>query len=208
MSEQKKGILVYHGGRRFLGPVELQPRPAAKLQGGPGFYTTTNLETARNYARGGGIVYRFTLDADTRFRADQSVPLADAVEWVRSRNGLRKKSSLVADLAICAKHQESRLGIGWVNPLSLVNLCVNYEVLSGAHGPALADWMVEHGIDADVQRGMHDNEEWVVIFNPRIIIHKEALSLSDKHEYELPTVAEQIRALSVDETQELMAPTR
>lgn len=206
MSEQKKGILVYHGGRRFLGPVEIQPRPASKLQGGPGFYATTNLATAQEYARGGGIVYRMTLDPDTRFHNDQGIPLADAIAWAGSRAGLRHRADLLADLNACAERLQPRLGDGYVDAFSLMNLCVNYGVLSGEHGPSLASWMVEHGIDAEIQRARRHNEEWVLIFNPRVIIHKEALSMSDKHDYELPRIAEQLRALSSETESVLPVP--
>lgn len=190
-----KGIEVYHGGRRFYGDIELQPRPSSKLQSGPGFYTTTNLLTAQKYAKGGGIVYRITLSPETRFGSDQKIPLIDALAWVDSRYGMRKKKEIVSDLESCSVRYQSKFGVGFVDQFSLMNLCVNYEVLSGEHGPSLARWMVEHGVDAEIQSAMKNNEQWVLIFNPAVVINKEALSMSDRHEYELPKIEEQLAML-------------
>jgi hypothetical protein len=50
----------------------------------------------------------------------------------------------------------------------LVNLCVNYDVLSGSQGISLAEWLVDQGIDASLQ-SKGAGEQWVVVFNPKII---------------------------------------
>ena len=42
---EKKGIVVYHGGRKFSGPVDILPKASKNAQNGPGFYTTTNLSS-------------------------------------------------------------------------------------------------------------------------------------------------------------------
>ena len=116
----EKGIVVYHGGRRFYGPIELQPRPPSKLQGGPGFYTTTSLSTARKYAKGGGIVYKITLSPETRFgRCGQKIPLLEAVKWVNSRSGMQKKKEIIADLERCSERYQNRFGEGFIDQMSL-----------------------------------------------------------------------------------------
>ena len=194
---EKKGIVVYHGGRKFSGPVDILPKASKNAQNGPGSYTTTNLYTAQKYAKGGGVVHRIILSPETRFNnTDGNIPLSDAIEWVESRSGLRKKKEIIADLKKNSENRADRLGPGVVYEWALLNLCVNHDVLSGEHGPALAAWMVEHGIDAEVERAMKNNEEWVSIFNPNVVIHREILANAGEGcEYELPRVAEQISAL-------------
>ncbi len=194
MSE-KKGIVVYHGGRKFSGFVQILPRPSKNIQNGPGFYTTTNLYTAQKYAKGGGVVHRIVLSPETRFSATEHIPLSDAIKWVESRYGIRKKKEIIADLKNNSELMTDRLGPGFIYKEALLNLCVNHDVLAGQHGPALAAWMVEHGIDAQVERTMK-NEDWVLIFNPNVVIYREVLAnAGEGHEYELPRVAEQINAL-------------
>jgi len=195
MSE-KKGIVVYHGGHKFSGPVDILPRSSTNLQNGPGFYTTTNISTAQKYAKGGGVVHRITLSPEARFSAPERIPLSDATDWVKSRYGMRKKKEIIDDLKNNSIRMTGSLGSGFVDEMALMNLCVNYDVLSGEHGPALAEWMVDHGIDAEIQNAMKKNEEWVLIFNPKIILDREVLAnAGEGHEYELPRVAEQINAL-------------
>lgn len=124
---------------------------------------TTSVDTARTYAKGGGSLVRFEIDPGIVLIEDVRVSLADAVQFARSRPRLRERSEIIKDLEVNA----SRKRDGQISAEVLLNLLVNYRSITGEHGPALARFFVDHGIDAAaVMRGLDD---WLVLFNPKAV---------------------------------------
>jgi hypothetical protein len=166
-------LVLWHGGRPWVGPVEILPGSPKDQQHGPGIYLTTGASTARRYARGGGVVMRVEVEQPLRWLDDARVRLADAKAWAKNEPGLRHRREILADLDRNAARTVGDTILAEV----LVNLCVNYEVLSGEHGPSLARWLVAQGIDAYAFKPPlfttdESNEDWVVIFNPEKILSR------------------------------------
>jgi hypothetical protein len=106
------------------------------------------------------------------------------IYWVEEQRGLRKKREIISDIERNAARTAGRLGEGMVPAYVLVNLMVNYEAISGSHGPALAEFLVSLGIDAShVQRGL---DTWIVLFNPAKVISWRKVRTDDP--WDLPTV--------------------
>jgi hypothetical protein len=76
---------------------------------------------------------------------------------------LRGKADILATLERAVTRMKGRL------PAEiLVNAFVNFDAASGQHGPALAEYLVGHGVDVShVSRST--DEDWIVIFNPKVI---------------------------------------
>jgi len=169
-------VVMWHGAQRWQGPPEVVPQPPTSAEHGPGIYMTTSAEFAREYAKGGGVLVRFEVDPGLTLLEDVQMPLADAVEFVRSRPRLKSRGVLISDLEANAarmRPREIRLGRATESSPMMIwsevvlNLFVNHRAIAGDQGPALARFFVEHGIDASiVTRGTDD---WLVVFNPKII---------------------------------------
>lgn len=162
-------LVLWTGARRWEGPPEVLPSKTVRMEHGPGIYLTTRLETARKYARGGGVVMRFEIDPSFLW-LQQAVVLTDELtSWVEQERGLRKKKEILADLRANAARVAPRLGAGLSHAETLLNLLVNYEALAGAHGPSLAAFYAERGIAASHAKESFD-EDWVVLFDPSKIL--------------------------------------
>lgn len=170
-------IVLWHGAHRWSAPPEVRPASPTAAEHGPGIYMTTSAETARDFAKGGGSLVRFELDPKLTLIEDVSIPLDDALDFVRSRSRLRRRREFEADLErVAARYRQGYIQRGTYKggPLTLpasvlVNLFVNYRLITGAHGPALARFLVSRGADADVvTRGTDD---WLVLFNPKKILN-------------------------------------
>lgn len=174
-------LVLYHGARRWEGPVEVRPARKGRTEHGPGLYLTTRYETARKY----GKVLRVTIRGDVRWLEDAALPLDETLEFVaKGLPRFGKRRALAEDLRTSAARMAVRLGPNAVPASVLVNLLVNDDGLSGANGPAVAGFLVRHGIDASLTGpafgsfGGH-SEQWVVVFNPEVVLSVKPLSRSD-----------------------------
>lgn len=180
-------IVLWTGARRWEGPPTILPSTKGRVEHGPGIYFTTRLDTARKYARGGGVVMRFEIDPDFIWLEQAIVPTDALIAWVKSRPGLRKKKEIITDLRSNAARTSQRLGEGMSHAEALLNLLVNYEAVTGAHGPALAEFFAGMGIGASHAKSSFD-EDWVVLFDPSKIVAFRRMSPTDST-VDLPRVA-------------------
>lgn len=161
-------LVVYTGTRVWEGRPEIRESRKGRVEHGPGLYFTTSLQTARKYAKGRGTVLRVEIDPTFVWLEDATAPIEDLVEWVAGRRGLRKKLEITDDLLTRAGRGRG-LAPGMGRVATLVNLMVNYEAITGSHGPALAEFLASLGIAASHTR-MSGNEDWVVLFDPSKIL--------------------------------------
>jgi hypothetical protein len=155
----------WHGGKRWTERPAVQPPKKGRCECGPGIYLTTSYGTARNtYARGNNVTTLVSLKDDITWLERTELPLQVVLDYVRTTRGFRKRDQILADL----ENRSFRRKQDVIPVEYLVNLCVNYDALSGNQGIQLAEWLVEQGIDASLHsRGA--GEQWVIVFNPRII---------------------------------------
>jgi len=177
-------IQLWHGGRRWVGGPEIQPPRAGKYECGPGIYLTTRYHRARSYTGGSGVTTLVTL-REPRWLEQRELPLAKLEAFVRETPRFRKRDAVLADLEAAT----SRLGRDTVPVSYLVNLGVNHDALAGNVGLQMASWLADQGIDASLYNA-GGQEQWVVVFNPKIITEYRTVSASDValDLYELPRV--------------------
>lgn len=168
-----KPLVVYTGTQVWEGRPEIRASRKGRTEHGPGLYFTTSLQTARKYAKGRGTVLRVEIDPSFTWLEDAIAPTELLVRWVRAQRGLRHKQEIISDISGNATRTFDRISTSrelnsYVSVL--VNLMVNYEALSGAHGPALAEFLANLGIGASHVRASGGNEDWVVLFDPTKVI--------------------------------------
>lgn len=181
-------IVVYTGTQVWEGRPEVRQSRKGRAEHGPGLYFTTRLQTARKYAKGRGTVLRVEIDPSFAWLEDAIVPTSVLMNWVANQRGLRHKKEIISDISGNATRTASRISTpAELNSYAsvLVNLMVNYDVLSGAHGPALAEFLASLGIGAS-HVSMSGNEEWVVLFDPTKVLSWRRVGPDDVEE--LPRV--------------------
>lgn len=191
------GIKLWHGSRRWEGYPEIRPGKKGQYECGPGIYCTTNLNTASKYAKGGGRIMRFTLDADTTWLEDVRVPLEDALAFLKGSSHIRKRNILAEDVRARFDRHEHLRSEGMLPLTYVVNLAIYHECLSGPGGPELAEWLAANGAQASLYR-KSQNDDWVVIFDPGVILDFEILSAKDIdwQEDQVASVRDQIAELA------------
>ena len=184
-----ESLVFYHGAQQWEGPPQIVAHRKGHAEHGPGIYLTTSWTTASKYAKGGGSVYRIEVSPSVRWLEKTDLPVEETLRWVKSLPRLRGKADIVASL------ERTTARIGRLPAEILVNVFVNHDAASGANGPALAEYLVRHGVDAShISTPLFSGsgaEDWVVIFNPKIIEKVTRLSAKDVGEgfaFDLPRV--------------------
>lgn len=166
------GYQLWHGAQGWDGAVDIRPCRKGSYEHGPGLYLTTSLKTAKHYGKGAGCLVEFELAPTTRWLEDAYLDVPTVIAFLKSRAGLRHRPAIIQDLNDnLARQQEREPSTTKVWAPVLVNLCVNHEALTADHGPALARFLVEQGIDASHANAKYA-ESWVVLFNPEVITRK------------------------------------
>jgi hypothetical protein len=178
-------ITLYHGAHRWEMPPRILPvkakRGATNAEHGPGIYLTNSVETARSFAKGGGSLMRVELERPRAWLEDTRLAVQDVERFLRETPRMPKRAEVLADVRNHAARMASRMGGAHVHADVLVNLMTNHGATLGALGPALAAFLVSHQIDASLLRPPwpKDEEDWVVVFNPDLILHVTQLTGKD-----------------------------
>lgn len=197
-----KGIIMFHDGRNWSGQTEVSYR-SKNMEHRPGIYLTNAAATAEKYAKGGGIVQAITLSPDLTMIDQVKVPLTDLIGFVMDTPRLSKRQDLLTDLQRSADRMEA----DYLSAEILTNLLVNYELLKPGIAEALHHFIGDQGIDAQffspgfAKRSIDDpsmTEEWMVLYNPDKILHREKREPSSEVHF-LPGVSAQIKALDLQQ---------
>ena len=185
MDLQSNVIQVWHGAHRWDGKPKLITPKKGHAECGAGIYGTTKYMTAKKYAAGGGSTRLFTLRSDITFLEDTKVKAMDLARAVKQIPRLKCRHNILDDIEHCRLRSRDQEHIG-LN--TLVNLAVNYDAMVGNPAVDISEYLVTQGVDASLVS--HSGEDWIVIFNPNIILKHEAISANDVDlaQYELPRI--------------------
>jgi hypothetical protein len=163
-------LVLYHGGRGLeYSYNELRPNKKGTWEHGPGLYLTDRLRTARDYAKGGGRVYKVTVELGTNID-DVSISLPEAVDFVKRYCVKTKQAEIIRDLDYNLQI------VGKLRAEVLVNLIINYEAIQLPKTIILRKFLIEHGVDYEIVKNYGgDGENVYVVINPRIIKSVEIL---------------------------------
>lgn len=158
-------IEMYHGGMRWIEHPEIRKAKKGNYEAGNGIYFTNSYLTAKKYAKGGRVVQKVKINKNFKDITDVYVDLKELIDFVNSIPRMKRKKEIINDLTRNAERRNS-------NTISLDilnNLIVNHEAGSGNIGPIIANYFVQKGADASVER-QSGKEFWIVVFNPKIIL--------------------------------------
>lgn len=202
-------IKMWHGGKfDEYETISIKSTRTGKAQNGPGIYTTNDLNTANDYAKGSRSIYYMGIDPNMNLLEKSTIKYDDAVAFVKNSYGLKKKKDILNDLEENRNRYE-KTDINNNDLISanvLLNLMVNYDVCKGEHGVNLTKFYVDNKIDASIMNGSNSGEGWILIFNPEIIKERKMFSKKELNEnwnswtFENPT--NQISRIEFDKKQE------
>lgn len=195
----------YHGGREWMGDFEVNPKNSKVMEHGPGLYLTNGIETARHYAKGGGVVQLIGIDPNATRITDSSVHVDVLAAFVR-QNSIRHGDKIIADLS----HNAERMGSDHLCLDYLVNLMINHKSLTPSAAKPLNEFIVAQGVDMDVfdapmfcsHGGTQD--QWLVIFNPDVVVARQKVDMksfdwSETHVPRYDAQMDQIKADMMDD---------
>lgn len=169
---------LYHGSHRWEGPPRIVPLRLGHAEHGPGIYFTTSRETAQKYAKGGGKVGFFTIQAPRAWAHEIKLDVDDVLPLIAKIKGPEKRKS-IREYVERVSHR--------VYGETLINLFVNERVSHGETGVMLADYLVDRGVDA-VRMKSNINEMWVVVVNPLIVTGRRDMVNGDPWDLDMDPV--------------------
>lgn len=164
---------LWHGAQRWEGTPGLRAPRVGHAEHGAGLYCTTEYMTARKYAAGAGSTRLMTLDSSLRLLEDIKILPETLTAAVREIPRLRSKQAILDDIDWCAQRSKSpTIGLN-----TIINLASHHRALSGAAAVAMSEFVASQGADASLyERG---DEDWLVIFNPAIVLSSQPVRASD-----------------------------
>lgn len=191
VSDQSRPHLrLYHGGR-WRGSPEIRSPKKGNMEHGPGIYCSTSWSRANDYARGGNVVYCLTICSPGLWADEARIPVMDALSFISSTWGNGK---IAKDLSDSVRRVASRTG-DTIPAESFLAIVVNSDRGVGSKAVPTAHFLVDHGIDAS--RISMGNEDWVVIFNPGLVVRVDQVSSrdlgTDEAPFDFPRVTQRSR---------------
>jgi hypothetical protein len=176
-------IEMYHGGNKWYSEPELRPPSKGRYEFGPGIYFTNNYETAKKYAKGSNVVQLVKIDKNFRDMKLVSIEIDNVLDFIKSKIPPKNRKSIQTDI-IRYMERSGKMSV----PLTVINnLIVNWESGSGQIGVDIANFFAQSGADAIVE-DRSGNEQWMVVFNPKIIKKYEVVKNVPVENYQLPRV--------------------
>lgn len=173
---------MYHGGSKWSGEPEIRPTKG-RYEGGTGIYFTTNYETARKYAKGSNVVQIVDIASSFTDLKTVKVDIDSIFEFLDSLGGLKKRKELKSDIQRFADRIQKK-----EIPLTVLNnLIINWEAGSGEIGKEVARFFVSNGADAVIDDQSGD-EQWLIVFNPKIIKNYKVTNPKEIETYMLPKI--------------------
>jgi hypothetical protein len=176
---------VYHGGKRWSRiPEQLIAAKKNRYEANVGIYFTNFYNRARQYAKGSNVVQLVEINKNFRNIKDVKLNLTSTIKFLNNLSGLRRRSELIEIL----KDNAARRNVDYIDAYVLNNLIINLEIGAGKIGLELSKYLVDNGVDANVEN-KSNGEFWLIVFNPSIIKKISVVNpakIDKNFEFELP----------------------
>lgn len=192
----KDNFLLWHGSQRWAGKPSIDTPRRGRSEHGAGLYCTTEHTTARKYAAGAGTTRLMHIRKDIVLLEDCKEDASELVRVAQSIPRLKSKQAIIDDISWCAERARNQT----IGTNTLLNLASHHDALHGSAAVAISEWLVSKGIDASLYT--RSSEDWLVIFNPNIIVFSEAISANeiDIIQLSLPRVRDMLAPSTLVET--------
>ncbi len=169
---------VYHGGRRWYGPPEINPPKQGRYEHGIGLYFTTNLETARKYGK--RYVTKAKIKNNFVDLKDVKLPIDEIIYFLKTN--FSNSKSIQQDVFNYSK----RTNRNTISLDILNNIIVNAKFGNKRTYKIIVEFFVKNGVDASVIE--QSGEQWLVVFNPSIIIDYDLVDYKSNPQWNLPNI--------------------
>lgn len=175
-------ISLYHGGRNLeQNYQETVAHKKGNWEYGPGLYLTTHYDTAYKYAKGGGKVFKVTVEEGQE--ADDVRLTREVIEQFAKRYVIGRKRQIVAD---AVNRNINRLKSDTISANTFINIIVNEGAIKNTDSGKFKDFLAQNGVDYIINTRYGGRDETVlVVVNPKKIKKVEVVSPNTK-EFELP----------------------
>jgi hypothetical protein len=173
---------MYHGGKEwYYIPKDIIPSRKNRYEYGVGIYTTNNYSRASEYAKGSRIVQILDISKNYNDIKNVKIPLQEVIEFLKSIR-IKNRNQIIQDLNFNAQRMKS----DFISADTVNNLIVNHEAGAGETGVEITRFLVQHGVDALLERKSGE-EYYLIIFNPKIIRRVQKVNPKQIPSFMLPT---------------------
>lgn len=164
---------LWHGAQRWDGKPGLRAPRVGHAEHGAGLYCTTEYMTAKKYAAGAGSTRLMTIDSSLRLLENIRIEPDAMIAAIKAIPRLRAKQAILDDIGWCAERSKSdTIGLN-----TAINLAAHHRALSGTPAVAISEFVASQGADASLYE--RSGEDWLVIFNPAIVLGSTPVKSND-----------------------------
>ena len=123
-----------------------------------------------------------TIDSSLRLLEHLRIQPDIMIAAVKAIPRLRARQAILDDIGWCAERSKSdTIGLN-----TIINLAAHHRAISGAPALAIAEFVASQGADASLYE--HSGEDWLIVFNPDIVLNSQAVRSNDVDlaKYSLP----------------------
>lgn len=166
-------VNFFHGGSVWSHfDAKILPPKKNKCEAGIGIYLTTHYLTAKKYGRSVSIIS--VIDQPV-LSHNVLIPIDEYIKFVKLYIGPKNRDTLLE-----YTNKE------FIQANHIVNLFVNLDI-TGKQGLAMNDFIRTFKVDASIHN-CSNNEQWLVVHNPKIIIKTQHIRSKDINCFEFPIV--------------------
>lgn len=173
-----KPITFFHGGRIWYGDFEIKPKSSKVMEHGPGLYLTNGIETARHYAKGGGVVQAIQIDPNASLLEHKKTDINEMMKFLAAAKVKNREK-----IALYLNENAIRYDNNNIPLETLVNLMINLDALMPSVAPSLNEFIIQQGVDISVFNAPmwtshgQGNDQWMVVYNPKVVMSKQQIDM-------------------------------
>lgn len=162
---------MYHGGMKWSWNPEIRSGKKGRYEHGLGIYFTNIYNTARSYAKGSKIVIKAKIKKNYKDIKDVEIPFGAIGSFLAANDRLKNKRKVFEDLnryIMRFKLTKNADGNIMIPADVFNNYLIDNDALTGESGIKYTKFIASHGVQAKLYK--RHSEDWLIIFDPSIIL--------------------------------------